>query len=246
MRVFLSYRHSNKFMANLLYYALLSQKIDVYIDKDRIIAGGFPAQLTEAVKKCEYFIVVVDSVSLEERPGESDWYRDEIKLAIKENKRIIPVIIDKLRWPQKCNWPELWIDIPELSDYQTVTLNENIDITIKELVGLLDLPFYEDTALQLLKKAVSNCETKNITEYILQSHEMSLQSNSEVHLLTDNFRNYDFTVIAKMAISRNISNGTKYIYYCLKDCEEDFYTLQDSIRGFINRDTKLNAMTTLM
>jgi hypothetical protein len=115
--IFLSYRRSNADgYARLLYEYLRDHFGDneVFFDR-RTIGGGdeFPESLRSAVGGCAAMLVVIARDWLEVRDGSgrrrldrrNDWVRQEIALALKLGKRIIPVLFEDASMPSKEELP---------------------------------------------------------------------------------------------------------------------------------------------
>lgn len=240
MGVFISYRRTNKFFAHIIYYGLLSKGYNVFIDSENVRSGSFPQQLEDAVKANQYFIVVLDEISLRKTKYKKDWFDKEIQIAISEGKTIIPVTINGFEFPKK-RWKSGWLDHSALGECEAISwIADKIPETINSIAKMLKDEVASGAALQILKTSVSDCETKSITECIITLDELQAKAGSEIHLLTDNLHNYDCTTVSKIAISRNISNSVKYIYYCPKSCEKDFNRLKRSVLSFISREGTAN------
>ena len=246
--VFISYRRNKSEYAHLVYFALKAKGISVFLDTTKKERGYFPKYLENRINEAEFFVLIIGKDSLLKRT-EKNWYKDEIDIALERNKNdkidIIPVLIDGLKWPEGKDWPSDWLDYEtygKLSRLQSVTIDndDNIGSKIDELLKLMTSLLPRMCLLELLKKSVSNCKTRNISDYILNSQEMKLESGCELRLLTNNLKNYDFLPIAKIAIARNISNGSKYIYYTPKECEDDFEVLKSSVSDYVKRNELAN------
>lgn len=240
MGVFISYRRTNKFFAHIIYYGLLSKGYNVFIDSENVQSGQFPKQLENAVKANKYFIVVLDEKSLRKTKYKKDWFDEEIKIAISARKTIIPVTINGFEFP-KTRWKSGWLNRSALGNCEAISwIADKIPETINSIAKMLKDEVTSGAALQILKASVSDCKTKSITECIINMDELQAAPGSEIHLLTDNLSNYDCTTVSKIAISRNISNSVKYIYYCPQSCEDDFNRLKGSVLSFISREGTAN------
>lgn len=85
-----------------------------------------------------------------------------------------------------------------------------------------------------------SCSSYAISDYILRSRELAntngKNNKSELHIITNELQQYDFTAISSLAIAVNIMNETKYIYYLPKDSIMDFAKLKSQVKCFIKRE----------
>ena len=88
------------------------------------------------------------------------------------------------------------------------------------------------------------CISSKVSDYILNSRELSPNNKTaELHIVTNDFWHYDYTSLATLAISENIRNGVKYIYYYPKGCgehcgyaQQDFNKLKSRVSKYIHRE----------
>jgi DNA-binding NarL/FixJ family response regulator len=89
-RVFISYRRQPSWGFALLVQSLLEQRgLDVFIDLHSMGYGLFDERLIREVQACDCFVVVLAPDTLE-----SDWVRRECEIALENNRRIIPLMVD--------------------------------------------------------------------------------------------------------------------------------------------------------
>lgn len=106
---FISYRRENGFlMAQVIHDRLLERGIKTFLDLEELRSGNFNEDLYAAIESSPNFIVILPPNALTRCKNEKDWLRKEIVHAVKNNKKIIPVLYDNFKWPT--HWNE---NIPE-------------------------------------------------------------------------------------------------------------------------------------
>lgn len=99
--IFISYRRDGGDMtAMYIYQALKDRGYDVFYDVEVLRAGKFNEALLEYIRSCKDFIIVLSPGALDRCSDEGDWVRLEIAEAIKENKNIIPVMMNGFSFPE--------------------------------------------------------------------------------------------------------------------------------------------------
>lgn len=100
--IFISYRREDgQIFAYLLAKTLLQKGYSVFYDREDLVAGSvFPQKLTESVEGCREFIAVVSPMYLGARKNgvlrihqDEDWVQQELCLALKSGKSILPVLV---------------------------------------------------------------------------------------------------------------------------------------------------------
>ena len=134
MDIFISYRREGGYaMARLLYECFHNAGLSVFLDLEELRAGPFNKKLYEAIDSCENFILVLPPNSLDRCEEKNDWVRLEIEHAIKQNKNIIPVMMDGFNFPEKL--PSSLQMLPFFNGVQSS--NEYFDATIKKIISML-------------------------------------------------------------------------------------------------------------
>lgn len=167
---FISYRRKGgDVYARTIYQQLL---LDGY-DKDTIFFdilssnGFFSEEIEEAIENCENFILVLTKSSLARCHDPEDWVKQEIALALKLGKNIIPVAI-------KGSFSKYPDDLPEdiarirAIDFIELHMGRTFNYTIKEIENkfgrILKSARNEgkevQTPLGILNKAVADSATK--------------------------------------------------------------------------------------
>lgn len=153
--IFISYSRKDIAFARLLNQALINSDLDTWIDWNNIPVGeDWWNEVREAIQKSHIFMFIISNTSLD-----SYVCRDEIKEALKNNKRIIPIIVDDLSVDvinqfvpdlTKINWiifkKDDFFRIVENSEVQAETAEE------RQLAVPVDPQFQE--ALEKLNTAI--------------------------------------------------------------------------------------------
>lgn len=128
--VFVSYRRSDAFTANLVAEKLKSLGYSVFFDVETLRSGNFNTQLYDVIKSCKDFVLVLPPNALDRCISENDWIRKEVCHAMACNKNIIPVLLSGFEWPNPM--PQ---GMEQLIYYQAITASnaEFFDLSIKKL-----------------------------------------------------------------------------------------------------------------
>lgn len=90
--IFISYRREGGAQyARILQLKLIERGYKVFLDYDEINEGVFDDEVRNAIKSAPIFMLVLSPRIMERCVYESDWVRQEILLAINENKHFIPI-----------------------------------------------------------------------------------------------------------------------------------------------------------
>lgn len=104
-RIFISHRRINgqvssttRMIVNLLRESLYNK---VFLDVDENYATQFPNKLKKEIMECDICVLILpDDGDLSFLYDPKNWVRQEIRLALQENKPIIPIIIQRnYQWP---------------------------------------------------------------------------------------------------------------------------------------------------
>lgn len=128
--VFVSYRRSDAFTANLVAEKLKNLGYSVFFDVETLRSGNFNTQLYDVIQNCKDFVLVLPPNALDRCISEEDWIRKEVCHAMKCNKNIIPVLLNGFAWPDPM--PK---GMEQLKFYQAITASdaEYFDMSIKKL-----------------------------------------------------------------------------------------------------------------
>lgn len=132
--VFVSYRRTDAFTANLVSEKLKALGYSVFFDVETLRGGAFNEQLYEVIRNCSDVVLVLPPNGLDRCVSEEDWIRKEICYAMQCQKNIIPVLLTGFEWPSPM--PE---GMEQLMFYQSVTATsaEYFDMSIKKLATYL-------------------------------------------------------------------------------------------------------------
>lgn len=74
----------------------------VYFNPDERHSGHFDEKLREAVLNCKDLILVLDNGALKQLKahGEIDWIREELLMAHKNEKNIVPLVLPGIKYPK--------------------------------------------------------------------------------------------------------------------------------------------------
>lgn len=115
--VFISYRRKDgSYPAMFIYHDLIDAGYSVFYDVANIRNGEFPKLIKENIKSCtDFLLIVTESTFSEKIFEENDWVHQEIKLAIKLKKNIVPIFIGESIIPD--NLPK---DIAKMSNFNGI------------------------------------------------------------------------------------------------------------------------------
>ena len=90
--IFISYRRDDGAQyARILQLQLEKREYKVFLDYEELTDGVFGDNIKEAIKEAPIFLMVLTPKYLERSMEADSWVREEIELAIKNNKHFIPV-----------------------------------------------------------------------------------------------------------------------------------------------------------
>lgn len=90
--IFISYRRTGGAQyARILQLMLIQRGYKVFLDYDELTDGVFSDKIRAAISEASVFMLVLSNGSMARCANESDWVREEITLALKHGKHIIPI-----------------------------------------------------------------------------------------------------------------------------------------------------------
>jgi hypothetical protein len=90
--IFISYRRDGGAQyARILQLMLIQRGYNVFLDYDELTDGVFSEKIRAAIKEAPVFMLVLSKGSMERCANDGDWVREEITLAVNQQKHIIPV-----------------------------------------------------------------------------------------------------------------------------------------------------------
>lgn len=171
--IFISYKNDgegNNFGAILCSY-LEEMGYDVYFNLNERSAGDFPERLRKHVEACVDFLLVVTKPCLEQlkKHEKVDWIREELLLAHKSGKNIVPLLMPGVDFPKdKDEMPEDLSFLPH-----------------KEAIKMFEP--YNKSPLECLVGCIKSVPNKNKQRSFEINEERGLMFNRE-----DNQRNISF------------------------------------------------------
>jgi formylglycine-generating enzyme required for sulfatase activity len=111
--IFISYKRRSLPTANNLYYRLKMRGYSVFFDLEEMRRSNFDEQIYDNIHFAKDFFVILEESSLNSCLSDiyqNDWFCREIAFALKENKNIIPVLLDGYKMPSEESLP------PELKE----------------------------------------------------------------------------------------------------------------------------------
>lgn len=95
--IFISYRRDDgRQYARLIERELKARGYRVFLDYEELNSGLFEEKIVHAIAGCKIFMMVLTPLYLSRCKNEEDWVRKEIQLAIKGNKKFVPVTPDNV------------------------------------------------------------------------------------------------------------------------------------------------------
>lgn len=127
--IFISYKDDGegRNFAARLSADLKKMGYDVYYNQEEQRAGNFPQKIREAVEGCRDFLLIMSESCIRQltKHEKIDWVREELLVAEKCEKNIIPLLMPGVSMPKdKDNMPE---DLRFLPDKNAVTMFEPYD-----------------------------------------------------------------------------------------------------------------------
>ena len=154
--IFISYRREGgKEYARNLTSELVSRGFHPFLDFDELVDGKFDKRITDAIESAPVFMFILSPGSLDRCVNEDDWVRKEILHAVKHNRHIVPVDIDKqfVAFPKSEDFPQIIKEAlgqHQFSQIQTETLYK---VSIDEMVRNRIQPAIEEYQRERQKAA---------------------------------------------------------------------------------------------
>lgn len=90
--IFISYRRvGGAQYARILQLMLIQRGYKVFLDYDELTDGVFSDKIRAAIKEAPVFMLVLSEGAMQRCANEGDWVREEITLAVRQKKHIVPV-----------------------------------------------------------------------------------------------------------------------------------------------------------
>ena len=131
---------------------------NIFFDYNSIRDGVFNTQILDAIYSCDVFLLLLTPKSMNRCADKGDWVAREIRTALKYNRHIIPIIIEKeFTWPS--DLPNDMNDLKNLQFHKILT-DEHFDYTVERLSQRIDTinPFNHKTFYKI--KVDKGCRLK--------------------------------------------------------------------------------------
>ena len=98
----------------------------------------------------------------------------------------------------------------------------------------------QDRLLHILNKCIRlKGEMQTVGRYVVLSNEMErTSSGDELHILTNDLLNYDFTPVSSLAIAMNTQKGVHYYYYGPQTLRSVFNSFRENIKSYYRKSFK--------
>ena len=169
----------------------------------------------------------------------------ELLYSIKKKKKIL-VFIDKYYSESNDNIFQL-IRSSKIPYYTFASdLDESIVCTqfntIKREVLQGGIGYFkkDDYCLTVLNKCTQReaVSQKTIGEYTNTSGEMNASPQSEIHILTNEWTNYDYTTMSSLTIAINTKKGVKYCYYAPQRYKNTVEAFKEVLKAYYKKSFK--------
>ena len=136
--IFISYRRldGRDYARSVMQGLKINGYPNIFFDYNSLRDGVFNTQIIDAIYSCNDFILVISPLALKNCSREGDWVTKEIRLALKYQKKIIPVVIEDTfqGWPE--DFPEDLSPIKNIHFHQ-LKVDEYFEYSIEMLTKRL-------------------------------------------------------------------------------------------------------------
>ena len=133
--IFISYRRKGGAQyARILQLMLIQRGYNVFLDYDELTDGKFGEHIIKAIKQAPRFIMVLSAGALERCKNEDDWVRQEILLALAEDKKIIPVNPDSTFDGVPADIPEGISEAAGSHQHSDISFGQTLGVTIDFMI----------------------------------------------------------------------------------------------------------------
>ena len=131
--IFISYRRKGAKTEAVLLYTLLKQKgYRVFLDFDSLHSGKFSEEIRETIAGCTDFILLIHPTAFNRCSEANDCFTMEVECALRENKNIIPILLNQRTFPT--NIPKELEGIKDFNGIQFLPL-EYADTMVSRLIN---------------------------------------------------------------------------------------------------------------
>lgn len=256
-QIFISYRREGGAdLAGRIADQLKSLGYKVFFDVETMRSGKFNTQLFEAIDQCSDVVVVLPPHALDRCRNKKDWVRQELAYAIKNEKKIIPIMMRGFKFPffmpKEISDIKIMEGIPASNDY--------FDAVIQKLERLLNSPkkgFEPNTnhaTITNLKnkymdfiKSITNLEFGNAKQYFEEGNDITVigeiflmcQQVLEKHINNENAQKEfsELLLIFKIIYKLAIDKGQKEICQFIQSISTDNYIAAcDDIKAYLTAE----------
>lgn len=99
---------------------------------------------------------------------------------------------------------------------------------------------FSDVLLKIMSKCIQRgTDQRTVGHYVITSGEMSrMSAGEEIHILSNEYLNYDYTPISTLAIALNTQKGVHYYYYGTEEQESVVMALRERVKGYYQKGWK--------
>ncbi len=133
--VFISYRRDGGAQyARTLQLMLEMRGYRVFLDYDELVDGQFSPKIEAAIHNSTIYMIVLSKGSMARCANEGDWVRLEIELALKTNKRLVPVNPDGTFDGIPAGVPQHIREAVESTQYSEISFGQALNATVDLMV----------------------------------------------------------------------------------------------------------------
>lgn len=214
--IFISYRRDGGAQyAKILQLKLIERGYKAFLDYDELSDGIFDNKIRDAIKSAPIFMLVLSPGVMERCVIESDWVRQEILLAIKENKHFIPIDPDNKfdgYFPEKV--PDDIKFIVNSHQQFGINFGQHLDTTLdmmirNRVIPVLGIPTKNESLLQLITKWITNNMGHKPQENLIDSY-IPQRVNYDIFI---SYRRVDGRDVARNIQQALKAHGYKNIFF---------------------------------
>lgn len=133
--IFISYRRvGGAQYARILQLMLIQRGYKVFLDYDELRDGVFGKRIKAAIHEAPIFMLVLSKDSMERCVNPDDWVREEILLAVQEQKIFLPINPDKAFDGIKADVSEAIRTVACDNQHSEIDFGQNLGVTIEQMI----------------------------------------------------------------------------------------------------------------
>ena len=134
--IFISYRRDDGAQyARILQLQLEKREYKVFLDYEELTDGVFGDNIKEAIREAPIFLMVLTPKYLERSMESDSWVREEIELAIKNNKHFIPVDPDHQFNGIPTGTPSAIAKVVGTHQHSAIDFGQTLGVTVDMMVN---------------------------------------------------------------------------------------------------------------